>query len=299
MNVYEIVTERILEQMQKGIVPWQRPWHGVNGLAISYTSRKPYSFLNQLLLGRPGEWLTFNQIVSLGGKLKKGAKSSMVTFFEESSKPAASSTIATDVDADADEEAASDKGSYRRFILRYYRVFHIDDCEGIPSKIKEEPMRQTEPVSAAEDAIKNYLAREVALRFQSCRSNRAFYSPSEDSVTVPLIGQYDLSEQYYATAFHELVHSTGHPSRLDRKAGMVSHFGSEDYSKEELTAEMGSAMFCGLLGLDCEKAFLNTVAYLQGWLKVLKKDSRMIVFAASGAEKAAKYILGVKEFQTV
>ena len=299
MNVYEIVTSRVLEEMQKGIIPWQRPWHGVNGLAISYTSRKPYSFLNQLLLGRPGEWLTFNQITNLGGKLKKGAKSSMVTFFEESTKPAASSTSATDVEADADEETAADKGSYRRFILRYYRVFHIDDCEGIPSKIKEEPMRQTEPVSAAEDAIRAYLSRETALRFCACRSNRAYYSPMEDAVFVPLIGQYDLAEQYYATTFHELVHSTGHPCRLDRKAGMVSNFGSEDYSKEELVAEMGSAMICGLLGLDCEKTFNNTVAYLQNWIKVLKNDAKMIVFAASGAEKAAKYILGVKEFQTV
>ena len=179
------------------------------------------------------------------------------------------------------------------FILKYYNVFHIDDCEGIVSKAGKATVEDNKPIEEAEKVIGEYLDRSH-LSFVSQRSNRAYYSPTEDKVVVPLLEQFKTTEQYYSTTFHELVHSTGHQSRLDRKSGMRSFFGSEDYSKEELVAEIGSAMICGRLGFETKKTFKNSVAYLQNWIQVLKNDTKMIVLAASGAEKAAKYILNAE-----
>ena len=120
-------------------------------------------------------------------------------------------------------------------------------------------------------------------------SNRAFYSPSEDSVTVPAMEQYDIVEEYYSTLFHETTHSTGHASRLNRD--MTGHFGSDSYSKEELVAELGAAFLVQKCGMDSAKAFKNSVAYIQSWSKKFKEDKKLIVSAASKAEKAVKFIL--------
>ena len=126
-------------------------------------------------------------------------------------------------------------------------------------------------------------------------SDRAYYSPSKDCVIVPMLTQYAIAEEYYSTTFHELTHSTLHETRLNRKSEQkLAAFGSEDYSREELVAEMGSAMLCATAKIDSEKAFKNSVAYIQSWLKALKNDKKMIVWAAARAEKAAKYILGTK-----
>lgn len=290
-NVYEIVTNRIVEEMSKGIIPWQRPWHGVNDLAISYETRKPYSLLNQLILGRPGEWLTFNQIKALGGSVKKGAKAGMVTFYKVTPKK-----VEETLTNDEGEEITEEKTKLS-FILRYYNVFHIDDCEGIQSKMGKTPVVENKPIDCAEKVIGEYLERESSLNFQSRKSNRAYYSPSEDAVVVPLLEQFKTTEQYYSTTFHELVHSTGHHTRLDRKSGMKSFFGNEEYSKEELVAEIGSAMICGTLGFETKKTFKNSIAYLQNWIQVLKNDKKMIVLAATAAEKAAKFILNEKEYE--
>lgn len=288
-NVYEIITNRIVEEMSKGIIPWQRPWHGLNDLAISYETRKPYSLLNQLILDRPGEWLTFNQVKALGGSIKKGAKAGMVTFYKVSPIK-----VEETVTNEEGEEITREK-TKMSFILRYYNIFHIEDCDGIQSKMGDAPMEKNEPIYEAEKAIGEYLDRESSLRFQCRKSNRAYYSPSEDTVVVPLLEQFNTPEQYYSTVFHEMVHSTGHTSRLDRKSGMKSFFGNEEYSKEELVAEIGSAMICGILGFETKKTFKNSIAYLQNWIQVLKNDKKMIVLAASAAEKATNFILNRNE----
>lgn len=112
-------------------------------------------------------------------------------------------------------------------------------------------------------------------------------------VVVPRLSQYQLTEEYYSTAFHELTHSTMAESRCNRKSDcQITRFGDTDYSREELVAEIGSAMLCNCLGVENEKAFRNSAAYIQGWLKALNSDPRMIVWASSRAEEAAQYILG-------
>ena len=288
-GIYDIITEKILEEMNKGIIPWQKPWHGVLDGAISYTTRKPYSLLNQMLLGKPGEWLTWKQIQERGGHVKKGSKAGMVTFWKVYLK----GKDGEDIPEDTEVLDNADK----RFVLRYYYVYHIDDVDGIESKIKVAPVTPSiQPIDAAEKAAREYVERNHPLRFEVARSNRAYYSPAFDCVTVPLLEQFDTPEQFYATAFHELVHSTMPESRCNRKAENVgAHFGDEGYAKEELVAEIGSAMLCNHLKLDSSKTFKNNVAYLQSWLKALKNDSKLIVYAASKAEKAVKYILNIKD----
>ena len=287
-NIYQIITERISEQLEKGIIPWQKPWTGLgveDGGAINYVTRKPYSMLNQMLLMKEGEYLTYKQITALGGKLKKGAKAGMVVFYAPQV-----------VKKESIEETEKEQEVSTYPLLRYYNVFHLDDVEGIESKIKTETVPTCQAIESAEKIINDYVRRETNLKFQNDKpSDRAYYSPATDSVVVPMLSQYLVPEEYYSTTFHELTHSTLHESRLNRKSDCkFAAFGSADYSREELVAEMGSAMLCSVAKLDCEKAFKNSVAYIQSWLIALNNDKKMIVWASSRAEKAAKYIIGKK-----
>ena len=281
-NVYQVITDKIVEEMSKGIVPWQRPWRGSLDGAVSYETGRPYSFLNQILLGRPGEWLTFNQVKALGGSVKKGAKSGIVTFCKKYSK--------------VQENMAGEEEEVSGYVLRYYRVFHIDDCEGIKSKQEGNKIEcPLKPIERADKTAHEYVDREDTLKMEIKTSNRAYYSPATDTVVVPALEQYAEVEEFYSTLFHELVHSTGVSKRCDRGLNGTTSKGTDDYSREELVAEIGSAMMCCQLGIDSEKAFKNSVAYIQGWVKSLKDDIKMIVWAASRAEKAVKYIKGIKE----
>jgi antirestriction protein ArdC len=292
-NVYQMVTDRIVEQLEKGIIPWQRPWSGLSldeGGAINYVSRKPYSLLNQMLLGKPGEWLTFKQIKERKGSIKKGAKAGIVVFYT-------TFTVAKRTEVGEDGEAQEINITKVRDIpvLKYYNVFHIDEVDGIESKLEEvKPNDDLQPIERAEQAISGYLSREPELKFINDQpSNRAYYAPLLDTVQVPMLSQYEIAEEYYSTTFHELVHSTKKSTRCNRSEDNKKvSFGSEDYSREELVAETGSAMLCSVLGIDCDKAFKNSVAYIQGWLRALKGDNKAIVLASSRAEKAARYILG-------
>ena len=284
LNVYQMVTDRVMEQMKKGIIPWHMPWSGTAG-TINYVTRKPYSLLNQMLLGREGEWLTFHQLKELGGSIKKGAKSGIVVFYSPFSY------IKKEVKEDGTEV---DKVKMIP-LLKYYNVFHVSDCTGIESKLGEDTSAaELHPVEKAEEIVNGYVGREATLSFKNDEpSNRAYYRPSTDTVVVPMLSQYTEGEEYYSTAFHELTHSTMKESRCDRREeNKTAAFGSADYSREELVAELGAAFLCSVAELDSAKAFKNSVAYIQGWLKALANDNKMIVWAASRAEKAARYILG-------
>lgn len=296
-NVYQMITDKIVEQMEKGLIPWRRPWSGTQEGAISYTTRKPYSLINQMLLGKPGEYLTFKQVKALGGSIKKGAKSGIVCFYSRTVMKKEKEET-----EDGDTMTVTVFHEYYAPILKFYPVFHIDDCEGIESKLTvDAPTVTLQPVDMAERTIQGYLAAEPHLKFINNKpSNRAYFSPAADEVVVPMMSQYQDVEEYYSTAFHELTHSTLIESRCNRKSEQtgVAMFGNEAYSREELVAEMGAAMLVNVCGMDCDKAFKNSVAYIQGWLKQLKNDPKMIVWASSRAEKAARYIQGEREAKT-
>lgn len=301
VNVYQMVTDRIMEQLQHGIVPWQQLWMNVGGTeseAINYVTRKPYSWLNTLLLGRTGEFLTWKQLHELGGTVKKGARAGLVVFYTHVTKRR---DVEVQTEDGGETETRMHVESYP--VLKYFHVFHLDDVEGIDTKIVPEPKDDEDdglqPDEVAEDIISAYLdsQRGDGLTFHNDKpSARALYSPTFDSVTVPMLSQYKVMEEYYSTTFHELVHSTAKASRLNRQAEQKAHaFGSQDYSREELVAEMGSAMLCQCAGLDCQQAFKNSVAYISGWLSKLKDDNKAFIWAANRAEKAARYIMGERK----
>lgn len=276
-SVYEMVTDRIIDQLEHGVIPWRKPWTGVSSGAYNRITKRPYSLLNQILLKHQNEYATFKQWSSLGGKIKKGSKSEIVVFWK----------------IQPIEEVKEDGTKEIKNIpfLRYYQVFHISCVEGV-EPLKREELTELEPIENAEQIINDYVGRE-GLSFTATMTDEAYYSPIRDAVVVPCKKQYIDINEYYSTVFHELTHSTGHKTRLDRlDSGLkIASFGSEDYSKEELTAEIGSASILNLLGIETPKTFKNSAAYIQNWLSVLKNDNRFIVSASSKAEKAVKYIL--------
>lgn len=286
MNTYEIITNKILDAMKTGSCPWHKPWKSTSGLDYtSFSTGKPYSFLNSMLLmvqGKdPGEFLTFKQCKQLGGKIKKGAQSAMVCFFSQVEKKYTK------------EDGTEGKERYP--VLRWYLVFHTKDCEGIDPKKVIEPLvvnDDIEPIEAGEKILNDYLHSDGAPKFRD-NGERAFYSAGLDEICVPNINRYDNPAEHYSTAFHEAVHSTGHHSRLNRKFGnMKTAARGKDYSREELVAEIGSAYLCHAAGIEDKAAFDNSVAYLQGWMKHLADNPKDFVVAAGRAEKAAQYILG-------
>ena len=273
MDIYKEVTDRIIAQMEKGIIPWRKPWvAGGNAVAISHTTGKPYSLLNQMMLGRAGEYVTFRQCQQEGGRVKKGEKASMVVFWKWI------------------EEKEPDTEEVKQIpFLRYYNVFHIDQCEGLKARYDEIPPEKADPNEKAEAFIADYLLRSgVKLTHES--GDRACYQPAFDRVVLPCMEQFRETAEYYSTAFHELTHSTGHASRLNRLDN-TAFFGSEAYSKEELVAEIGAAALVNCAGLETSSSFRNNTAYIQNWLSVLKNDKRFIVGAAGKAEKAVRLIL--------
>jgi len=176
--------------------------------------------------------------------------------------------------------------------LRYYNVFHIDQCEGISAKHTAATVSSSgaDTLAAAQDIIYDYLERE-GVKLVHQEGDHAFYRPSSDEVVLPIRKQFVSTAEYYSTVFHELTHSTGHEKRLHRLA-TTAHFGSEEYSKEELVAEIGAATLVNHVGLETSHSLRNNAAYIQNWLTVLKGDKRFIVSAAGKAEKAVALILG-------
>lgn len=284
-KVFEMATERIIAELEKGIIPWQKPWGGCKEGAYNYKSGRVYGMLNQWLLLHRDGYVTFNQCKALGGKVKKGAKAEVVFewFVKSFQKKDENGNPAVDEDGKPIV--------FKKFSLTYDRVFWIGDCEGLPEK-EHEVRNEADPVEEAEAIIADYVKRS-GVRFQNDEpSNEAFYSPFFDKVVVPMLSQYEHVEEYYSTAFHEFTHSTGHKKRLNRFAdNEVAAFGGETYSKEELVAELGAATLVNYCGIESEKSFRNSAAYIQSWLKALKNDKKLIVSASSRAEKAVNLIL--------
>lgn len=278
-SVYEMVTERIINQLEQGIIPWQKPWTGVRSGAYNRISKKSYSLINQMMLKHDSEYATFKQWESLGGHVRKGEKSEIVVFWKI--------TPVEETKEDGTKEVKQIP------LLRYYNVFHISQVDGV-EPLKEDELDQIEPIEKAENVLHDYWTREN-IKVEHKAGDRAYYSPAHDMICLPLFEQFTDTSEYYSTAFHESVHSTMKESRCyraeDRKGKLVA-FGSDDYSKEELVAEIGSANILNILGIETTKSFRNSAAYIQNWLSVLKNDVKFIVSASSKAEKAVKYILG-------
>ena len=272
-KTYEIVTEAIIKQLECGVAPWRNPWR--TEMPANLVSRKEYRGINMFLLASLGYgsryWVTYRQARTLGGSVRRGEHGSKVVFWK--------------IDKYQKENKETGETEDRNsMLLRYYAVFNLEQCEGIKSP---EPVRVLAPLEHCDNIVRS-MPNPPGFE----RDSRAFYRPSTDTVGMPAKSAFDSAEEYYSTFFHELTHSTGHPSRVGRERIMEHNpFGGEDYSKEELLAEMGAAMLCGVAGIE-SRTLDNSASYLQSWINRLRSDSRLIVSAASQAQKAADYILG-------
>lgn len=293
-DAYQMVTDRICALLEQGLKPWAQPWTSAVSCAWSGNDGRVYTLLNQMLLADPekkyktmddlmadvrGEWVTFKQALDRGGCVKKGEKGRKVVFFKMMQKK-------KEHDDDPDEVFP---------LLTWYTVFHIRQCEGLEQKYHRDggKLFAFSADATAESVAHDYIQRE-GITYNAVKGNRAYYSPSIDTVVTPLPEQFEDNSEYYSTLFHELTHSTGHSSRLNRLDTSAA-FGEEVYSTEELVAEIGSASIMATLGLESSGTLTASAAYIKHWLKALKNDKRMIVTAASRAEKAVKMILNVKE----
>lgn len=277
-KLYETITNKIISELQQGRIPWHKPWF-CSGSIVSHATGKPYSFLNSILLDKPGEYVTFLQAQAEGGHVRKGARSKQVYFW----KPLKRREIVKD--------AHGNETIKERLIpmLRTYNVFHIDDCEGLVAKhIGETKTFDNLPEERAEQIAKAYIDREK-ITFQNNAVDKAFFSLSMDLVQVPPLTCHKSSAEYYSTLFHELTHSSGVPKRLNR---YTSFDNRHEYAKEELVAEMGAALMLAELGINNDVTMTNSAAYCQSWISRLRNDPQMIVVAAGKAEKAVKFILG-------
>lgn len=281
MNLYEQVTSTILSSLKRGVVPWRKPWSSTATLPVNALSNRVYRGVNVLLLGlapyTDHRWLTFKQVAEKGGTVRKGEKSTMVVLWKF---PA--STASEDEEPDV----------VRRHVplLRYYSVFNAEQCDGLDLPDIHRPLDlANHRIERAELLVKHMPdpPRIVEAGFS------AWYRPSDDMVNIPPIHRFRSADAFYATLFHELGHATGHESRLNR-SGVTAEvrFGSGEYSKEELVAELASAFCCAAISLD-NHLIEDSASYINGWLGVLKADPKAMVIAAAQAQKAADHIRGI------
>lgn len=283
VNLYDEVTARVVAELEAGRFPWVQPWGRAGGtgpgLPRNALTARPYSGVNVLILwgaviehGFPSQsWLTFRQAQEAGGCVRKGERGQTVVY-------------ADCFTPEAEKQRAERDGGEAMAVpfLKRFTVFNVAQCEGLREGLASDPapLPEREIVPAAEAVI---AASGVDFRIGG---DKAFYAPGPDFVQVPPQPAFFEQVNYYRTCLHELTHATGHPSRLGRD--LLNAFGSKDYAREELVAELGSAFLCAALGIE---PTVRHADYIGTWLDVLREDHRAIFRAASAASKAADWLL--------
>jgi antirestriction protein ArdC len=290
MNVYEIVTERIVDYIEKNqVLPWTKPWAcvGNENASQNFKSKHAYSGVNAILTGMSGYaspyWLTFKQAKEMGGVVRKEEKATPVVYWNTVKKK----------EEDDESEDGSNKPKKFGFHKMFF-VFNEEQIDGIDfPDLPVSEVQEFSPLKEAERVFKNMQNRPMLVHGGAS----AFYSPGMDRVVLPEQGSFVAPAEYYSALFHEVAHSTGHPSRLNRFAQEADNhkFGSQSYSKEELVAEISSAFILNTVGINTESSDRNSAAYIKSWLKALRNDPRMIVSASSKACIAADYIMGITQ----
>lgn len=276
MTIYEVINERITKALQNGTAPWNRPWRGAANQPRNLTSGREYRGINVFVLSAMGYaspyWLTFNQAKNLGANVRRGEHGTPVVFWKFGAR-----------ELQDGEEMTSE----RTVLARQYTVFNVEQIENldVPADLLT-PRAPARPLAECESLLTSYIGMpEIKYAEQ-----RAWYHKILDVVNMPKRETFISQEHFYSTLFHELTHSTGHPKRLNRATlNDAAHFGDENYSKEELVAEMGAAYLCGLAGIE-NKTINQSASYLAGWLKALRNDHRLLISAASQAQRAIDYI---------
>ncbi len=276
-DAYQEITDRIIAALERGTVPWRTPWRARGHR--NARSQRPYRGVNTLVLQTAAlergwsdpRWLTYRQARAAGGHVRRGEHGTRVVLWKWIEKP------------DPEEP----EGVKRFPLIRLYSVFNVAQCEGVklPRPQAEECC---DPLERAEAVIAGYQDRPAIIH----DSESAYYVPERDEVHLPPRESFGDAHGYYATLFHELAHSTGHPSRLAREGyRTAARFGSERYSREELVAEFGAAFLGGEAGIDPSRVE-QSAAYIASWLRVLDDDRRLVVVAAGQGQRASDHILG-------
>ena len=287
-SVYEKLNAGLLAELEKAIeadtvAPWKKPWQG-GRLPTRYGTGTPYRAFNAIYLSlrigaegwQSSTFITYKAAQQAGGNVRKGEKGSTVEVW----RPARSRRKAV---TEGEERKPS------RMFMGCHTVFNLDQCDGVADPWKTGEERGHSPIEAAEKILAGMKNPPTLTHGEP----RAYYAPREDRVNMPRPELFDSGEAYYATRFHEEVHGTGHASRLNRDSlTSLTGFGSHEYSKEELVAEFGAALLCGITGIETRKTRENSLAYLKNWLGRLRKDTSLAVEASRLAQKAVDHILG-------
>ena len=275
IDLYQKVTDQILAMLDKSTAPWRYPIEG--GMPKNIISGKNYRGANVFLLAinswfkgyQSPYWMTFKQAKEKGGNIKKGEKSTMVIFWKQ---------IKT-----KDKQTGKDKLIP---IIKHYNVFNQEQCDNIKSDHTQQASKFT-PIQQAQNITTKYPNPPNI----SHGGHKACYSPQKDSIRIANPQDFVDPESYYLTLFHELTHSTGHKTRLDRKLDTPTNsFGSADYSKEELVAEMGAAFLAASANISTQ-TIDQSAAYINGWKNKIRADNKLVIQAAGAAQKAADHIL--------
>jgi antirestriction protein ArdC len=263
MNVKQIVTNKIIDQLNNGCVPWRKPWFAIGKQNIS---GHVYSGINRMLLADTDDqlFMTYKQCQEMGGHVIAGSKAHIVVFWKQ-------------------WEKVEDEKSKTIPVLRYYNVFSMSQIEGIDADKLGKKKVELKTHETIED-VELFVSSTGAVISHDDKA-RAFYRPSTDDINMPDFGQFDTRENYYRTLFHELTHWTGAKERLNRE--IKNSFGSSLYAKEELCAEIGSA----LLSYECDFADIEqSSAYIKSWKQEIIDDNNIIFWASSRAEIAVNYL---------
>jgi len=284
-QVYQIITDRIVSLLEEGTIPWHRPWHGgpSHERPANLKTGHQYRGINVFLLAAMGYssryWLSFKQAKAMGGNVRKGERGTPIIFWRR---------------FEVEDRKTGEPKEVP--MLRYYSVFNLDQVDGIEAPDAPEiPDREFTPIQRAQAIMDNMPNPPRIEHIQP----RAFYRSDQDLVNLPKPEHFKSDVKYYGTAFHELVHSTGHEKRLGRRPSDVPRFfGDREYSQEELVAEMGAAFLCSEAGIG-QVLIEDQAAYIDNWISVLKGTPKMAIKAASAAQAAADYILNNQNTQEV
>lgn len=289
-DVRQEITDRIIEALENGTAPWQKPWVGGGGRAYNPQSNITYSGINSVMLAMSGytdpRWMTYRQASDAGWQVRKGEKGTTVVKLVEAK--------ARDRNGEEEGSEGTENGEEKSRTVRTlksYKVFNAAQIEGIPPL--EESMAPAPMVEELERALRAMM-QKTGLKYDE-RGDKAYYSPSEDKVVMPPRENFKSEEGFYSTLGHEMVHSTIPEHRCGRKEGLAGGFGSQAYAREELVAEIGASMLCQMFGVhQDEKHFENHASYVASWIKCLREDKGEIIRAAAAAEKACKFVVDLE-----
>lgn len=278
-DLYAEVTNRIIAALEKGVPPWVCPWQKGSGLPSNLVTGKFYRGINILMLlveamelhYTDSRWLTFRQANELGTRIRKGEHGTRIVFYR-----------IKEIDDVKGNAGADGETAVKRIpLLKSYTVFNASQLENVPDRFALCATHAWQPVEEAEQI----LSKSGATIYHG--GDLAFYRPSDDIIQLPPVTCFAISEDYYATALHELVHWTSHPRRLNRT--LARRGNTEAYAFEEIVAECGAAFLCAHCGL--QRRLEYAAAYIDEWINSLRNDKRLIFVAAGAAQKAADFLL--------